>query len=384
MDKGVWIYDLEQFPNFHSAYFINSITNEEIYFIVHEERDERHEYLKFLKTRVKALVGFNCINYDGPMLNTFINNISRKDLLNIMYKKSLSIINNETKWEKLKIVHLDLFKIHHYDNKARGTSLKWIEFFLEMKNIMDLPLNPTSLVKSNQFDEIIYYNRNDVIATKEFYEHPISTKAISLRKSISKEFNFNAMNMSDVAIGAKINSLFYSKHSGRNYYDYKEERTYRKVIHLKECIPEFVNFRTDNLNNVLNDFKSKSIEGTKNQISYKIEIGDNYFNLKNGGIHSHDKPRYIKPKADEYLVEVDVASMYPVGIINNNLYPRHLGPEWLTGYSFLANDRLKAKGIGDKVKADCYKLSLNGGGFGKTNDQFSWMYDPLTKKNDIK
>ena len=384
MDKGVWIYDLEQFPNFHSAFFINSTTNEEVYFIIHKDRDDRSEYLSFLMNRVKALVGFNCLNYDGPMINAFLDNISSKDLLSNMYKKSLSIINNENEWERLIIPHLDLFKIHHYNNKARMTSLKWIEFYLRMKNIMDLPLDPHSYVSSDQFDEIIYYNRNDVVATKEFYENPISTKAIQLRKDIGAEFNFNAMNMSDVAIGAKINALFYSKHSGKSYYKFKDLRTYRKTIRMEDCIPAFVKFRTDNLNNVLKDFRSRVLEGTKNQITYKIQIGDNFFNLKNGGIHSHDKPRYLKAKKDEYLVEIDVASMYPFGIINNNLYPQHLGHEWLRGYETLANDRVEAKKQGDKIKADGYKLSLNGGGFGKTNDKYSWMYDPLTKTNDFR
>jgi hypothetical protein len=384
MDKGVWIYDLEQFPNFHSAFFINSTTNEEVYFILHDSKDQREEYFIFLKTRVKALVGFNCINYDGPMLNTFINNKSSKNLLEIMYQKSLSIIRNENDWEALKILHLDLFKIHHYDNKARMTSLKWIEFYLRMKNVMDLPLDPHSKVTEDMFDDIIYYNRNDVIATKKFYESRISRKAIDLRKDISKEFGFNATNMSDVSIGSKINEIFYTQHSGKKYYEFKNLRTYRDKIHMKDCIPEFIKFKTDNLKNTLIDFKSKIIEGTKGQLTYKIQIGENYFNLKNGGIHSHDKPRYLKPKEDEYLVEIDVGSMYPFGIINNKLYPEHLGPKWLTGYEKLAYDRIDAKHNGNKVKADSYKLSLNGGGFGKTNDKYSWMYDPLTKYDIIK
>lgn len=379
MNRKLWIYDIEQFPNFHSAFFINIDTEEEIYFIIHKDLDQREEYFSFLRNKVKVLIGFNCLNYDGPMLNELIGNISSKDLNKILYKKSLEIVNDDDKnFEKLLIPHIDLFKIHHYNNKARGTSLKWIEFFLRMKNIMDLPIDPDTYVTKDMFDDIIYYNRNDVVATKLFYEHKITQNAIKLRKDITKEFGFSSINMSDVAIGARINSIFYSNITGRNFFDYKDERTKRKYIHMKDCVPSFVEFKTSNLNKVLADFKSKVIEGTKNKLNYKIQIGENFFNLKNGGLHSHDKPRLIKPKENEYLCEIDVASMYPFGIINNKIYPEHLGPEWLEGYKKLAYDRLEAKKQGDKVKADAYKLALNGGGFGKTNDQFSWMYDPLT------
>jgi hypothetical protein len=377
MNKALWIYDIEQFVNFHSAYFINATTQEERYFIIHNDRDDREEYFSFLRNDVKALVGYNCVNYDGPMINTLIDNISSDNINDVLYQKSQTIIRNENQWERLMIPHLDLFKIHHYDNAARGTSLKWIEFYMRMKNIMDLPLSPHEKVSSDQFDDIIYYNRNDVIATKLFYEAPISKKAIQLRKDISNEFKFNAINMSDVAIGARINAILYSKNTGKKFYQYKDLRTFRKVIKMGDCLPSFTEFKTENLNKVLESLKTTEIEGTKNQLKYKIELGGNYFNLKNGGLHSHDLPRYIKPKDDEYLVEIDVASMYPFGIINNELFPRHLGKEWLIGYTKIANDRLDAKRNGDKVKADAYKLSLNGGGFGKTNSQYSWMYDPL-------
>lgn len=377
MSEYTWVYDLEQFVNFHSAYFINVVTNEEKFFIIHADRDDRHQYHEFLMTKVRGLIGFNCLNYDSKLINVFLENVYDESLLHLLYQKSCDIIDNIAGFEQPRIPHLDLFTVHHYNNKARRTSLKWIEFYLRMDDIMDLPINPTTPVDKSQFDEIEYYNRNDVIATKKFYEYTKQTGAIDLRHEITTQFGFDALNMSDVGIGARINSIYYSKFSKRSYFDYKEQRTFRPKIKMIDCIPDFVNFETDKLKRVLGDLKSKIIEGTKGQMEYKIEIDGNYYNLKNGGLHSHDSPMKIKPKEDELLCEVDVASMYPFGIINNKLYPKHLGEEWLKGYEFIANDRLKAKAEGDKTKADCFKLALNGGGFGKTNDKYSWMYDPL-------
>ena len=97
------------------------------------------------------------------------------------------------------------------------TSLKWIEFYLRMEDVMDLDISFDSPVEQYQFDDIIYYNRNDVIATKKFYEYTISKGMIELRKDISKEFDFNAINLNDVSIGGRINAIYYSEFSGLSF-----------------------------------------------------------------------------------------------------------------------------------------------------------------------
>lgn len=74
--------------------------------------------------------------------------------------------------------------------------------------------------------------------------------------------------------------------------------------------------------------------------------------------------------------------MYPSRIINRGLYPQHLGPEWLEGYKWTFDERvhkwkkLAKKDIVAATYNEVYKLSLNGGGFGKTNEPNSWQYDP--------
>jgi len=176
---------------------------------------------------------------------------------------------------------------------------------------------------------------------------------------------------------SKINAKYYSQYSGKKFYDFKDLRTYRRIIHIKDCIPKYVQFKTEKLKTVLGDLRNKIISGTKNQMQYKIRLGNNIYLLKNGGLHSQDLAKYVKPKDNEILCEIDVASMYPAIIIENGIYPKHLGPEWLEGYRFIRDDRIKAKHQGQKAKSDAYKLALNGGGFGKTNSEFSWMYDPL-------
>lgn len=69
--------------------------------------------------------------------------------------------------------------------------------------------------------------------------------------------------------------------------------------------------------------------------------------------------------------------MYPSAIINYSLYPRHLGPEFLTTYKKIKADRLKAKREGDKIMNQTYKLALNGIS-GMLQSEYSWCYDPKT------
>lgn len=63
-------------------------------------------------------------------------------------------------------------------------------------------------------------------------------------------------------------------------------------------------------------------------------------------------------------------AMYPTSIINWKLYPSHLGIEWLNGYIWTRDERIRAKGLSkkdpaQKAIAEAYKLALNGGGLTK-------------------
>ena len=72
---------------------------------------------------------------------------------------------------------------------------------------------------------------------------------------------------------------------------------------------------------------------------------------------------------------MDVVSYYPSIIINNNYYPDHLGPDFINLYKKFYEDRVKAKLNGDKVRAETYKIILNGS-FGKFGSKWSKLYSP--------
>ena len=146
----VVVYDLETFPNFHSGVFYDIKTKTDIEFAIHQSRDEREEYFNYLlDARGKiGMIGFNNIDYDYPMLHYILSNVRKlssipvNECLDLLYAESQRIIDTEypaiSHW-KVQIKQLDLFRIHHFNNKAKMTSLKHLQMAMHWENLQELP-----------------------------------------------------------------------------------------------------------------------------------------------------------------------------------------------------------------------------------------------------
>lgn len=386
--KETYIYDLETYKYMFLASFFNIKTKEWKDFEISARCNNLYELKEFLKS--VRLIGYNNINFDYPVLhNTILS--SKKEYSSIdIYNESQNIIKSKYSaiWDnQIKIPQLDLFKIWHYDNKAISTSLKWLEFAMRLENIQDLPYPVDSPLTNKQMNDIIDYCHNDVEATYQFYLK--SLDKIKFRQQMSKELKTNVLNYSDVAIGQLINQKLYEKFSNKSYFDFKKLRTYRKSYKIKDLIPDYIKYDSEYLNDFLNEISK--VEFKENE---PFERHLNFANIKltfaKGGLHSKDKPLDLQVADDEILEEKDVGSMYPASIINGEFYPKHLGKEWYLGIKYLFEERAfklkpKLKTL-DKnseeysfvnSKQEAYKLAMNGGGYGKTGEQYSWQYDPL-------
>ena len=68
------------------------------------------------------------------------------------------------------IGQIDIFKMHHWDNPAKRSSLKWIQYSMDWQNILDMPLShETRIDTQEQINTIIEYCINDVESTKEIF-----------------------------------------------------------------------------------------------------------------------------------------------------------------------------------------------------------------------
>jgi hypothetical protein len=125
------------------------------------------------------------------------------------------------------------------------------------------------------------------------------------------------------------------------------------------------------------DLAEEKLKKQKDRWKQTVFLDDLEITYSLGGVHTKNKPAIYKSDDQWVIIDSDCASMYPSAIINYGLYPRHLGPEFLTTYKKIKADRLKAKREGNKIMNQTYKLALNGIS-GMLQSEYSWCYDPKT------
>lgn len=398
------IYDLEVLRNFF-LYVGLSLKGEtfEVFEISKFSNDllKLVEHLKF----VKGQIGFNCLSYDGQIQEYIIRNhkdwkeYDGEKISSIIYSYSQSVIerSNNNEWpdyneRNLSIRQLDLYRVWHYNNKARACSLKWLQYSMDYYNIEDMPIpHYTPIDDRETADSIINYCKNDCLSTREHYEVTIGNtenklykgiNKVQLRKDVQKEFGFGCLNYSDVKIGDEIMKTNYCNATGIDYRELKKTTHEIPSFTFKDCLPEY-EFKSPELIEAIERFKDVVINPDEEQKFPFIYCGVKYTFAK-GGLHSKDESRIIRCQEGEILRDADVGSMYPNFIRKKRLFPRHLLPAWIDGYSHIIDLRLNAKAEYKRTKDpkyksfdEAFKLALNGGSFGKTGERSSWQYDPL-------
>lgn len=401
--KKVVVMDIETISNFFSYCDLDINTMEERIFIVHEEQNDLMKFVSYLRS-ISYQIGYNNVAFDSQVIQYILNEyykwieLSGSEVAQIIYNYSQYVIekSNGNGWPDfaewhMSIKQIDLYKIWHYDNKAKRTSLKWIQFAIDYENIEEMPIHHTETVSRGDFTSIIGYNLNDVRSTYEFYkitkgftnlELYKGVDKLQLRKDIMGEFKINCLNYNDVKIGDELNKLGYCKRTGRDKYQLKP-KSVKTEFTFGDCIPDYVKFTSDKFIAFMKHVANCKVNLDKKQ-EFNLEVNGTTYTIMKGGIHSQDNPRSVEPKANEILRDADIGSQYPNAIRKRKLFPPHLGPEWLEQYTDTIRRRLEAKGLYKKTKdvkyqaiQEAYKLALNGGGFGKTGEESSWQYAPF-------
>lgn len=277
-----WSYDLECYPNIFTADFKHLSTGTRVFFEISDRVNQSVELYNFLNALAGMgcrMVGFNNVGYDYPMLHFFITYFRTGITYTDMYNKNMQIINtpwvnryDNVIWDNdTHIVQIDLFKVHHFDNDARRTSLKMIEFNLCMDTIEDLPFPPGTVLDNDQKDILISYNDHDVDATEEFLIESI--EMIEFREQLGEKYNANYLNHNDKKIGTSylINELerlipgsCYTRIGGKK----TMRQTPRDSINLADVIFPYINFKVPEFERVKNWLTSQIITKTKGVFEY--------------------------------------------------------------------------------------------------------------------
>ena len=392
-DKNLWVYEIDTLAGLFSYVDVNTTTGEVVKYVIHKDRDDSIALRKHLNS-VKGLIGFNNTGFDYPIIHLFLEShfVNAKETIEALYQKAQDIINFQNTgtgfsphniWENdMLIPQLDLFKIWHYNNKARMTSLKALEISMNFDNVMDMPIDHTEMnITAEQIPMILEYNLNDVLATLEFYRR--SDAKIQLRKDLKNKYNLKCMNYSDTKIGEDLMLKLYCEKTlpeGTKLWEYRKEvkarRTHRNGIWLNECIFDYIKFESTEFNNLLDTLQKTVIYNTKGDLKESVIYKGFKYDFGSGGIHGCIKSGVYSEDDLYTIIDIDVASLYPSIAIVNGLYPEHLGSIFPSIYNEdIVIPRLAAKKSGDKVMADGLKLSANSV-YGKSNDKYSFLYDP--------
>lgn len=381
LDPTVYIYDIETYPNIFTCAILHAATGAKWLFEISDRINMSESFIKFLfqLQRCNAeMIGFNNLHFDYPVIHYIA--ITPNVTVDDIYIRAMDIISGRPQipiWENQHIVkQIDLFKINHYDNKAKSTSLKALEFAMRMESIQDLPIEPGTWLTSEQQDELISYNWHDVEATIWFYVRCL--EQIKFRKELSEKYDKNFTNMSDSKIGSeifikKLNDAGIATHCRING---KREviNTKRNKIHLYECIPDYIQFERPEFQKILQRFKDTTMIGTNVKALFKnlsTEIDGLEYVFGAGGQHACRSGYFA---SDDYyiIVDQDVASMYPSIAIANGYYPEHLTQAFSSIYKELVNER---KRVGKKsIMGAGLKISANGT-YGNSGNEYSPFYD---------
>ncbi len=415
MVKKIWVYDIETLSNCFTYTAMERETKEIVQYTIWKNINELNLLLAHLDS-CKGLIGFNNLDFDYPVLHHILTfreeykDLDADELTSIIYDKAQEVIQDQ--WSSIrpryvKIPQLDLFKIWHYNNKARMTSLKKLQIAFRYHNVQDMPYKHyESIETKEQVQEILDYNLNDVDSTFNFYLKTLPK--IELRKGLYTKYNLKCMNYSDSKIGEELMLLLYCNATGEKYNEVKKMRTNRNIFRFSECIPDYIDFKSDEANEMLSYLKGIVVDEIKGSFKHSFSLrqqSDFHYDLGTGGIHGCIKAGVYEESDTHMIVDVDVASYYPTLPVVMGLFPKHLGESFLEEYrEGLIKPRFIAKGVWDKavdlwnklgildyskdknVNYDGqtfdktlisgFKLAMNSV-YGKSNSEYSWLYDPL-------
>jgi len=196
------VYDLESLPNIFTAMF-----SDDSIFEISWRKNEIKELISFL-SNISELVGFNNLEYDYPLLHFVIEN-QHRITVEAIYQKSIQLLQtpfgqgwrNRIPEYRQHIKQIDLRLIHHFNNSAKMTSLKALQFAMRVSNIKEFSVGFDQSLTNMEINELISYNHNDVESTVVFLER--SKEQINLRKEFESVLGTNCLNFNDSKLGGK-------------------------------------------------------------------------------------------------------------------------------------------------------------------------------------
>jgi molybdopterin synthase catalytic subunit len=376
----LWVYDVEILGGtFFCVTFKDPKSKETVQIYKLNDVEENLDRLPYF-LKEAFLVGYNNKMYDDPIMNKI-----RKEGIDTqaLYKLSQELISTQKTgipvWKneiilpylRYGVKSLDLMKVTAFDKLKIG--LKQCAVNLRHHIIQDLPFSYDYTPCISDIPMILKYNENDVDITIRLLEK--LKDDIELRINYSNEYKVDVLNASKTYIGKETLNKYYQDYTGLHLGEFKELKTNRSKINVKNCISDKVYFNTPEMQKMLDYFKNYSVPKIEDGIDYLVLFKNKGYQMGFGGLHSIDRPKIYKSTEDLYILDADVDSYYPNVMIKYRIKPKHVKDEFFDILQFITDKRIKAKKVKDKVTADTLKITINSI-FGLLNFPNYWLYDP--------
>lgn len=337
-----------------------------------------------------TIVSFNGIKYDIPLISLLLQGANCQLLKagsDFIIKEGQSVMTFQEHF-KVKVItpnHVDLIEVTPLEG-----SLKLYAGRLHCKRMQDLPIDPDQILSAEDIETIKRYCCNDLSNTelllRELYPE------IQLRSKMSNTYRVDLRSKSDAQIAETVICSEIQKSTGK----FPKKASVDESSVLKYRLPSFVGFESNELRSVLDvvvnsefrlDALGSPIMPDKLE-TLSVKLGTGTYKLGMGGLHSTEKQ--IAHVADEntIIADNDVESYYPRIILNQQLFPSHLGTAFLYVFDNTVQERISAKTNAKlfkkkdkelsqtyKVAADSLKITINGS-FGKFGNKYSRLYAP--------
>ena len=401
---SVFVFDVECYCNFFYVAFKCLSNGKFVAFERSPDFDFPELKLRWMLWRF-CLVGFNSASYDIPMVELAAKGLSCNELKEASDFIIKSGINYRTKkvtpFDIEKKYHIQIGKYNHIDLfnvcpvnggvSANPASLKLYSGRLHAERMQDLPFPETHILTAEDAAIVRPYCCNDLANTELLFNE--LAPELKLRMEMSEEYGIDLRSRSDAQIAEAVINSELQKVLG--YYPRKP--TLSADLVLQYNAPDFISYSSQQLRDMFEVIKNARfyLDGLGSPImpeeidKLKVKIGSSVYKLGMGGLHSTEKKTAHEATDEIILADNDVESFYPRIILNQRLFPSHLGEAFLQVYNSIVETRIhakneaaKAKKAGDKAGAkrwktiaDSLKITINGS-FGKLGNKYSTLYAP--------
>lgn len=374
-----WVFDIEVYRNFTFIAFERLDTNETVVFVGDENTPIQLDKLNWLLGR-GTFIGFNSANYDLLILAAVISGADSQRIKDINDQIIIDKVRSFGFEKKFKmplpnIRHIDVMEVC----PLKG-GLKTYAARLHAAKIQELPISADRFLSAEEKVSVGNYCLNDLQLTKLIYNE--LSEQFKLREVMSERYGVDLNSKSDAQIAERVIGSELSNLTGTKV---PKQPELAPGTPFRFTVQPWMGFASPALQTLLTDIgkatfslgESGAIESPPELRGRKVHIGKATYTVGIGGLHSTEKCQTVKANQDSgmLLVDRDVASYYPAIVLNQGLYPEHLGPNFLEVYASIVEQRLAAKRAGLKADADSLKIVINGS-FGKFGSKYSILYSP--------